>query len=95
MRAPSGSGQRGNAAVLDLQVHFLPKILEWLKGLNELPGTPALGKLDAGRIAVAGHSRGGKLAALHFASGENPSPPPPRPARTPCCVHKLVSTLLA
>jgi len=53
-----------------IEVQFLSKILEWLKGVNKLPGTPAEGKLDANRIAVAGHSRGGKLAALHFGSGE-------------------------
>jgi len=36
-------------------------------------------QLDAGRVAVAGHSRGGKLAALHYARQWVPPPPLPPP----------------
>lgn len=54
-----------------LQLQFLPAILNWTAQLSDATGNPASGRLDTTRVAVAGHSRGGKLAALHYAHGEH------------------------
>ena len=54
-----------------LQLQFMPAILEWAERASSTGGTPASGRIDTKRAAVAGHSRGGKLAALQFASGKS------------------------
>ncbi|GMH36356.1 hypothetical protein BSKO_04224 [Bryopsis sp. KO-2023] len=46
---------------------YFPHLLEWVKGLNEESGGFLSGLVDFDRVGVAGHSRGGKLAALHTA----------------------------
>ena len=57
---------------LDAQLTFLAPLLEWLEEQNATTGGFAGGMLDLDRLAVAGHSRGGKLATLHFASAPGP-----------------------
>lgn len=47
------------------QLKFLDPLLAWLAEQNAATGGFAEGKLDLSRVGVAGHSRGGKLAALH------------------------------
>ena len=42
-------------------------MLDKLREDSRDPGSPLHGRLDLARLAVAGHSRGGKLAALLFA----------------------------
>ena len=49
------------------QVAFLDALLEKLQGDTRDKSSPLYHQLDLARLAVAGHSRGGKLAALHFA----------------------------
>ena len=48
-----------------LQLTFLPQIMTWAQQQEQL-GL----KLDLGRTAVVGHSRGGQLAALHLGEGK-------------------------
>ena len=47
-----------------LQLTFLPQIMTWAQQQEQL-GL----RLDLGRAAVVGHSRGGQLAALHLGEG--------------------------
>ncbi len=47
-----------------LQLTFLPQITTWAQQQEQL-GL----RLDLGRTAVVGHSRGGQLAALHLGEG--------------------------
>jgi hypothetical protein len=49
-------------------VNFLDGILSWLADENQSKDSQLYGLLDFDRVAVAGHSRGAKLACLHFAS---------------------------
>ena len=65
------------------QLTFLGPLLDWLAEQNSTAGGFAEGRLDLDRVAVAGHSRGGKLATLHFASAglgfaQNPTLPSTR-----------------
>ena len=52
-----------------MQAQFLGPLLDWLAAQNNDSSSPAHGMLDLKSVAVAGHSRGGKIAALHYASG--------------------------
>lgn len=49
------------------QAGFMLKFLEQLKLAAANPTNPLNGKLDLDNMGAAGHSRGGKIAALHFA----------------------------
>ncbi len=49
------------------ELECLHCILVWLAAENERPGSCVYGKIDLASVGIAGHSRGGKLAALHFA----------------------------
>ena len=51
-----------------VQVEFLQQIYDSLKA-RQAAGSAAVSSMDLGSIFMAGHSRGGKLAALHFAAG--------------------------
>lgn len=53
---------------MSLQVKFLHRVYESLRS-GRAAGSAALRSIDLGSVFLAGHSRGGKLAALHFASG--------------------------
>ena len=48
-----------------MQLPFCQLLTNWLKTQSELKLL-----VDTDSIGVAGHSRGAKLAALHFASGK-------------------------
>lgn len=48
-----------------MQLPFLQLLTSWLTTQPELKSL-----VDTDTIGVAGHSRGAKLAALHFASGK-------------------------
>lgn len=50
-----------------LQLQWLPQIVEWAKTTKKLAG-----KLDWSLVATAGHSRGGKIAGLHYVLGASP-----------------------
>jgi acetyl esterase/lipase len=53
-----------------MQLSALPQLLQWLSAQNDDSSNELLhNRLDMARVAVAGHSRGGKLAALQFAQG--------------------------
>lgn len=52
-----------------LQLTFLGQIYEWLDKGRQQPDSVLAGALDLSNVALAGHSRGGKLAALQFANG--------------------------
>ena len=49
------------------QMQCLEPLLAWLAEQNELTGSELHGCVALDRLGVAGHSRGAKLAALHFA----------------------------
>lgn len=51
--------------LLYMQLPFLQLLTSWLETQPELKSL-----VDTDTIGVAGHSRGAKLAALHFASGK-------------------------
>jgi hypothetical protein len=56
--------------LLSPQLTALPQLLQWLSEQNSDRSNELLhGRLDMSRVAVAGHSRGGKLAALQYAQG--------------------------
>ena len=42
-------------------------VLDWLAAEVVRPGSRVHGKVNLASVGIAGHSRGGKLAALHFA----------------------------
>lgn len=51
-----------------MQLSCLEEILEtWLSDLVQDPQAPVYGKVDLTTILMTGHSRGAKLATLHFA----------------------------
>jgi hypothetical protein len=43
------------------------KFIEQLKTVISNPTNPLYGKLDFNNMGAAGHSRGAKIAAMHFA----------------------------
>ena len=50
-----------------VQVRYLDGLIEWLENENQKSSSTLHGAVDTDRIASAGHSRGAKLACLHFA----------------------------
>ena len=50
-----------------VQLKYLGALVDWLARQDDTEGGRLSGLLDLGHIGVAGHSRGAKLAALHFA----------------------------
>jgi hypothetical protein len=50
-----------------LQVGFLPHFLSVLHEVSADPNNPLHGKIDFTNLGAAGHSRGAKIAAMHFA----------------------------
>jgi predicted dienelactone hydrolase len=59
------------AAAAFMQIAALPQLLQWLSAQNSDSSNQLLhNRLDMSRVAVAGHSRGGKLAALQYAQGK-------------------------
>ena len=73
------------------QLQFFPVLLDWLERHNGAAAGFLAGQMDLSRLGVAGHSRGGKLAALHFASA---SPPPPPPPTTHIIIHASAHALI-
>ncbi|KAK9902260.1 hypothetical protein WJX75_009888 [Coccomyxa subellipsoidea] len=55
------------------ELTFLGQIYEWLDKGRQQPDSVLAGALDLSNVALAGHSRGGKLAALQFANGTLPN----------------------
>lgn len=51
------------------QLSFFPHLLRWVHNMS-LPGESFAGMIDSSSIAVMGHSRGAKLAALHYVAGK-------------------------
>lgn len=49
------------------QLQYFDTIVGWLREQSGAPGSFLHGLLDISKLAVAGHSRGGKLAGLLFA----------------------------
>ena len=57
-----------------MQISCLEEILEsWLPDLVKDPVGPVFGKIDLTTILMTGHSRGAKLATLHFAGSQTKS----------------------
>lgn len=52
---------------LHLQVGFLPHFLDALRAAAGDPSSPLHQQIDFHNLGAAGHSRGAKIAALHFA----------------------------
>ncbi|PNH11638.1 Chlorophyllase-1, chloroplastic [Tetrabaena socialis] len=50
-----------------LELGYLPPLMSWVAAQGARSGGPLFGLPDTTRTATAGHSRGGKLAALHYA----------------------------
>lgn len=49
------------------QLQYFDPIMAWLREQHEAPTGFLHGALDLAKLAVAGHSRGGKLAGLLYA----------------------------
>ncbi|CAK0760866.1 hypothetical protein CVIRNUC_002807 [Coccomyxa viridis] len=49
------------------EARYLDGLIEWLEKENQTSSSTLHGAVDTARIASAGHSRGAKLACLHFA----------------------------
>jgi len=52
---------------LAVQAGFLVHFLAKMKAAVSDPSSALYGKLDLTNLGAAGHSRGGKIAALHYA----------------------------
>lgn len=52
-----------------VQVGFLPHFLSLVEAHVADPSSTLHGQIDLHNLAAAGHSRGAKIAALHFAGG--------------------------
>jgi predicted dienelactone hydrolase len=52
-----------------VQAGFMLKFVEQLQAVAENPNNPLHGKIDFINLGAAGHSRGAKIAAMHFAGG--------------------------
>jgi hypothetical protein len=74
---------------VDVQLQFPIQVYNWLKFVSTNPASKFYNKFDFTRLAVTGHSRGGKISAFVYGKGEAPDPvqvgrPPPLLAsRTP------------
>ena len=66
-----------------MQLPFFQQVIDWISTQPELKEA-----MDLEHIGVSGHSRGAKLAALHFASGE-----PPGQGFAPCTTTRLRTLL--
>lgn len=60
------------ACLVWLQVGFLPHFLSVLSEAAGDPTNPLHGKIEFTSLGAAGHSRGAKLAAMHFTGGCRP-----------------------
>ncbi|GBF97689.1 hypothetical protein Rsub_09747 [Raphidocelis subcapitata] len=61
----------------DVELSFAPRVLDWLADAAGRESNVALhGRPDLTRVFVAGHSRGAKLAALHYAASLKPGASP-------------------
>ena len=61
-----------------MQISCLEEILEiWLSDLVKDPEASVFGKIDLTTVLLTGHSRGAKLATLHFAGRQKQSLPCP------------------
>ena len=76
--------------MLHMQVRYLDGILEWLDQQNRDDASALHSIVDLTRIGTAGHSRGAKLACLHFA-GSSPCPSTFSPVGASYCHLKLSS----
>ena len=56
------------------QMQCLEPLLAWLAEQNASAESPLHGRVALDRLGVAGHSRGAKLAALHFAGARRSAP---------------------
>ena len=57
-----------------MQLEYLDQILDWAQQQSLAGGSDLHGLLDLSRVGCVGHSRGGKLAALHFAGNLQQAP---------------------
>eukprot|EP00887_Chlorella_sp_A99_P003227 scaffold9.g3227.t1 len=57
----------GSTPTIAAEVALAPALAAWIAAAAVEPGGPYSGRLDPNRLAVGGHSRGGKLAALVLA----------------------------
>ena len=71
------------------QMQCLEPLLAWLAEQSAAAGSPLHGRVALDRLGVAGHSRGAKLAALHFAGAPSApralcDTPQPAPRQVSC-----------
>jgi len=62
------------------EIKFWPHLIGWVKDLSRQPGSVVYEAVDLRRVAVMGHSRGAKLAALVAAGGTPDGSPAPAAA---------------
>lgn len=55
-----------------VEAEFLEPLVDWLAEQDRQANSPAFNRLDTKTLYLAGHSRGGKLAALHLAAESVP-----------------------
>ena len=63
------------------EMDAFPALRLWVQEQGGTPGSRLHGLVDPERMVIAGHSRGGKLAALLFAGESTRSPPSCRSPR--------------
>ena len=72
-RPCSGTYADTDGSTACLQLGFLGAVLDWLAEEQASHKSALSGMLDLSCIGTAGHSRGAKLAALHFAGKQSAS----------------------